>query len=503
MANKDVLDFPEVTDRDPDDIFYNIRGSGSGSDKKIQTENLFIVKIEDQTGFNSIIEYVSANRYKIIDSVIGVDMAYLAGGYQMAGATSPLSGGDLWGYIETNNCKNIKCDMGTFIDYSTTEGYFSVNTAGFYISNLELRGDISTASAVSYGFQFTSAAIDGVFFNCIVSNRKTNHSSFTGFGGSAATAAAVRSTKLINCVVREIHITTTTPIFCYCFKWCNNLLNCEVNGIYADDTATANYIYTFYYCSKLNNILISNIDSYFRIYGIGFCTSISNVKFHNIGDAARALSRMRLITNCSEVSNIIIDEANCTTGSLALFSASQCINNIKISNVTGSTVYCFDTCKNISASNVLGVVSSGECDTFRTCIDITACHADDIVSTGTVSLVGFIYCENISASMASNIVSTTGRAFGFYNCNYLSGCLIDTITGKHTSAVTGFYGSDYLTGCYTNTVSNVGTGSAEGFTNCLHVSSVSSTEALNAGNNFVDSDAAAIGTNFSCAAVFT
>ena len=79
--------------------------------------------ISNQTQFNSIMERVAANQYKIKDQYNSIYLKYAVAGYACVGGNSFLSGGDTWGYIETNNCARIVCEAGVTFDFADTVGY--------------------------------------------------------------------------------------------------------------------------------------------------------------------------------------------------------------------------------------------------------------------------------------------------------------------------------------------------------------------------------------------
>ena len=150
---------------------YKIDGSLQFLDK--------IVIIESQTEFNNIIERVAANQYKINDTIYALEFNNITNDYQVSGI---LSGGDSWGYIETNNCVTIKFNGGAFLDFENERGYLEINTDDCVLKNVNIQGTGTVASAITKSFLLNANRV--IFNNCKCSSRLSN-TTISGFEGSA------------------------------------------------------------------------------------------------------------------------------------------------------------------------------------------------------------------------------------------------------------------------------------------------------------------------------
>ena len=184
----------------PADIFCITQGGTSHQiDAEIIEYTINSHVVRTQEDFNNLLTRVAANQYKIKDGIYAVSFRPLAGGYKMHGGTSPLSGGDLWGYIETNQCTRVFFDPNTFIDMGTTIGYFKPNTANSIIENVYIKGD-DTGSADAIVQSFLISANDIRLIGCITSNRFSN----VDYYGFNNLSAGYRNNILTGCKVHTV-----------------------------------------------------------------------------------------------------------------------------------------------------------------------------------------------------------------------------------------------------------------------------------------------------------
>src|SRR3990167_6104864 len=92
----------------------------------LQAAGSFEYIVSSQTSFNSLIERVAANQYKIKDDYSSVYLKSIAGGYACTGSSSFLSGGDTYGYILTNNCKLMLAEGGATFSFGDERGYINI-----------------------------------------------------------------------------------------------------------------------------------------------------------------------------------------------------------------------------------------------------------------------------------------------------------------------------------------------------------------------------------------
>jgi len=340
----------------------------------IRMQPEYDIVVTNQSEFNAIITRNGANDYQISDDYKSV--LFQEGAYLCYGATSFLSGGDVYAVLKTNDCTHLVFENGAYFDVGGTAFYLETNTDYCRLDNVYIKGNVAAAVAAAQSFLLN--AYNVTYNNCKTSDRlSTTH--FSGFKGSG-TAAHNYTSRYSSCSAHTLTCATAAQTL-YGFNACYNLNNCIA---YAITSSGAGVGSGFYSCS--------------------------------------------ILSNC---------QAYSMTG-------------------TTSPVYGFNT------------------------------------------------CSIISTSYSYNLTSTTGGTAGFITCSILSSCYsnkIDATSGVSGNAH-GFYQCNYLSACQANDIDSAG-GIANGFYGCTYGSAIYTTEASNAGNDYMDTSDAAIVNKYSCPAIFT
>lgn len=350
--------------------------------------------VNSQSTFVSIIERVAANQYKFKNNYTSILFKPVTGGYSMVGVSSPLSGGDTWGYIETNDCSRLVFEGGTHINFASSIGYIKVDTDDCVLDGVAVSGDVAVAGAVVQSFLLAAHRVE--YRGCKTYDRNSNVD-FACFQGSGTALHNITS-KYTNCSVYTIDGSDKI----YGFKDCMNLSGCVVYDI----DGTGDNLIGIQSCINLSNCYVYDMESDDNnVYGIRFCDQV----------------------------------ANCT------------VEKIKAIGI--------------------GVVEG-----FGYNNQISACKAKEIDSNGG-SVTGFVYNSQISACLAKDIDGNTGDAHGFVFCTQISACEADDI----------------------DSVSGV----AEGFKDCSYGAALYTIEAINSGNDWIDTVDAQIVNKVSTPSVWT
>lgn len=360
-----------------------------------------------QATFNDCIVRVAANQYKIRDDIKSIYCANLSGGYLMTGGTSPLSGGDTWGYIETNNCKQVIFESGATLHMGNERGYIEVNTDDCYLLNVNIIGTGTVASAIAQSFLLNADRVS--HNNCKSSNRLSNASFFAFRGSSTAT-------QFLTCEYKgcSVELMDTSGSDFIAFYRGHNMVNCAVENI--TNTSAGNTIGCYSFCYAMSNCIAGNItvSSTTSCYCFGSCYEMSSCRAY-------------------------------------------------IANDSGGNFYAYSTCDEISGCDAFQIDSSaGDARGFESCDQMSSCNASQIDHSGSVAgknAYGFNACGNVSACKASNIDTNGagGEAYGFNDCEIISACLATTCNN-------GFNGCLGLSAC--EGTSN----SAQGFSACKRLS---------------------------------
>lgn len=402
--------------------------------------------VSSQAQFNDIIDRVAANQYKIKDQYRSVFLEYIDDGFQMSGTSSPLSGGDTWGYIETNNCSLFSADPVTYIDFGDTQGYIEVNTDDCALKNIGVQGTGLVASAINRSFLLNAYRVN--FMGCRTSNRLSNANPFAGFEGSS-TADHNYTSSYTGCKVEACDNSNTIAGF----YLCKNLNNCSASDL---ETSASN-VMGFYQCDNISNAIVDAIDS-------------------------TAAGTAKGMYQCNSISNSLLRDID--SGATIAYGFDDCdeISSSKATDIQGVVqAFGFNNSNNISCSKA-DAIDSNNSFGFSSCKRISSCEANDIDAVNESD--GFKSCDMISACFADNITSTSGNAYGFSSCNSVSACNANSITSASADA-RGFDSCKYISANYVGTIT-ASSGTAEGYRSCSYVSAVDTVAAANTLNSLVD-----------------
>lgn len=456
----------------------------------------FDVIISSQPMFNNIVERVSANRYRIKDQYKSVYFKTFSGGFKMAGASSPLSGGDTWGYLETNQTILLFCENGETLDFGNTQGYLKITTDYCSLYNCSIIGLGTVASAISYSFLNAANYVN--FFNCKTYNRLSS-TNFTGFEGGSTTNQ--RTSKYMGCCVYS-NISSGGNITG--FSNCANLSNCYVTSCTTSFAGAK--VQGFYTCNQISNCSVFNINtSTFDFYGFYLCNQISNCL---IKDITASSGDVFGFNTCVCISNCLCDTLSMTSdgylyGYYTCEELASCKSLNFSSNSNVSTIG-FSNCQNITSCLCYSftTTNTGPLFGFHTCLLLSSCNVTNF--SGSSSFIrGFYSCVQISSCRAYQLTVTSGNtAYGFDSCDIISACYATTITTVDGSAI-GFVLCKRLAACKVDSITASGTGSFEGFRVCTHGSSLYTVVATNAGNDYMDTTDVDITNKISCEVPFT
>ncbi len=315
--------------------------------------------VTNQVTFNSMIERVAANQYKIKDDYSSVYMKAVTGGYACSGGSSFLSSGDTWGYIETNNCTLLKCEPTASFHFGNTQGYIEVDTDDCYMDGVTVEGTGTVAAAITQSFLLNA---NRVTFNSCKTHTRLSNADYVGFQGSGTDLHNITSCY-DNCNVYNIDGTDKI----YAYKDCHNLTNCIVDNI----NGTVDDIIGFGSCSRITNGVVIDIaaSGAGNVTGYNDCKNISSSKAKQI-DAA-------------------------STGAAAGF----------------------DLCIMLSSCDVIDVDSdSGSAYGFKSCYYGSVCRVEDVDSSSS-SANGFDSCKYLTSCTASS-----NGTDGYNDCDGLNGC---------------------------------------------------------------------------------
>lgn len=427
-------------------------------------DSIYDYVIKSQEDFNFIIDRVAANQYKIKDNFKSIYFRFLLNGYQMSGV---LSGGDTWGYIETNDCKNLIFEEDAFIDFNATPGYLEINTDNCYLQNTWIQGDGAIPAAIQRSFLLN--ALHVLFLNCKTSNRKSNVL-FNCFEGSANSNQR-QTTKYIGCHVFDIATNNEVRAF-YNIE---NIISCIVKDI----STSVLIVYGFHTCSSITAGRVQNISStgthVIAFYnGTKIADSLAFLLVSTSG-VSHGFQNFAKLTNCSAKGFDAVIEAN---GFYECSDLSSC-NTEGLDCTTGDSVG-FNLCKQLASCYVFNLRSlSGtvghDAIGYKECRNITGSYAYQILQTSNGLAAGFENCIDISGCEVNDIDATNGNAYGLFNCEEISACTINDIISSSGSG----YG---IHTCYTIGNCKVSSCSTDGVNNCEGV--VNNKSINNTGNGF-------------------
>jgi hypothetical protein len=319
----------------------------------IRMQPEYDVVITTQAEFNAIITRNGVNDYQISDNYKSV--LFREGAYLCYGATSFLSGGDVYGVLKTNDCTHLVFENGAYFDVGGTAFYLETNTDYCKLDNVYIKGNVAAAVAATQSFLLN--AYNVTYNNCKTSDRlSTTH--FNGFKGSA-TAAHNYTSRYSSCSVFTLTCATAAQNL-YGFNACYNLSNCLA---YAINSSGAGNSGGFNACS-----ILANCSAY----------SLTGTTANVVG-----------FLSCTVLTSCYAYDMTLTTGVIAGFQScsilSSCYANKIDSTVAGGTVYGYFTCTILSA-----------------------CQANDIDRVG-ADPYGFNTCTYMSASYTAEAVNSNNN----------------------------------------------------------------------------------------------
>lgn len=444
--------------------------------------------ISSQGQLNDIVERVAANRYQIKSDYKAIFIRSTVGDYALASATSYLSGGDTWGYLETNQASLICCEPDAGFNFGDTIGYVRVNTDDAVIHNMHLKGTASAPAALTRSFLLAANRV--LFFSCKVSDRLAN-SNFTGFEGSL-TAIHNDNSKYVGCSVESL-TSSATPSG---FDGCKNISDCYVYDL--ESTATA--VYGFFQCDQLSNCIVSKLDNATANDAVGFqsCNQISNCYTTDLDGL-----NIRGFSGCKRMSGCYAFDLQATGGDARGFLSCSQMSGCYAKQIDSDTnAYGFNACLQMSACLAEDIDGTGGNATgFYNSTEVTGCRAYDIAATGAFVAKGFDACLRISACQVQQIDSSSGNAIGFNSCSVMSSCFVIDVDADSGDAY-GIYLSTYISSSYATDIDSA-SGTAEGIKSCTHIAAAHSTEASNTGNDWINTDDGDVTNKWSIQNIFT
>jgi hypothetical protein len=498
------------------------------SDTRDQLKSIFLrlttsfdVVVASQAMFNNILERVSANKYQIKSLYKSVYLKNISGGYKMSGASSILSGGDTWGYIQTNQCTLVFGEPSGYIDMGDTRGYIEVNSDNCSLYNIHVLG-LNAAFVVNLNYSFLLNANYVTYINCKSSLRYASggHGSFTG----SMTDSHNRTSKYIGCSVYDSRDFGGSF---YGFNRCYNLSDCYVSNLLSDGDVAA-----FTQCININNSFVYNLQCMANpTYAFFGCSLISNCYIEKLDTTTGAL---KVFYGCQKISNCYITDIDTTSGTLSGFENCKQISNCDINDVdtTGAEIYCFNNCYDIGNCYLYDIQTGGNniLYGFFQCDQISGSYLKQFDTTGNLGLYGFFQCNQISSCKIEDFDATNGDIRAIYSCYQISSVYIyDIQTAANAGSCKGFYQCyqisacrvnqvDQTTGaglayafdscqqisaCNANDIDSGGGGTAEGFHACVYGAALFTNEAANSGNDWIDTVDASIANKVSTPSVWT
>lgn len=442
--------------------------------------------VSSQITFNNIIEKVAANHYQIKSDYRSAFFKNVTGGYN---CTSWLSGGDTWGYIDTNQCSHIEFEAGAYIGCANTGFYLNINTTYALIENVWIRGN-GAGGAITKSFKLAASNVK--YINCKASDRYDGTSAIIGFQGSGIAANDDTSTYTNCSVYNQTNDTTGDNTG---FYQCKNLISCYVDTITANNVACT--ISGFRECYNITNCNVTNLTCAGISYAFKTCGRANNIYIEFIGgSSAYGLYQCERISNA----DILSITGNTTFGCGAYLS--NYLNNIKVNGITstGLTGYGFNDCDYVSNCTVDTMVNAGlGSKGYDQCYQVSNCYVTMPATSGFA--YGFSNCTILTGCRAYNVQSTNDDAYGFELCENLAGC--NATNTKHTGAVAGkdgvgFDACDYVSSCSSSGSTTGGAGGlAEGFHACLYIAACNPVELTNTLNDYVNTDDASVTNKYS------
>lgn len=188
----------------------------------ILTNSSYDRVINSLTDFADVVERVAANQYKIKNEYTSLFFRKISGDIVVS---TMLSGGDTWGYLETNNCILLEMEQGAYFSCGDSRFYIEVNTDHTYLKNVYVKGTGSSAASIQRSFLLSADYV--VFDNCRASDRLSDVS-MCGFEESS-TSSNNETSLFRNC--KTYNLTGDNNVgYRNGFSFCYNLDKCFDDG---------------------------------------------------------------------------------------------------------------------------------------------------------------------------------------------------------------------------------------------------------------------------------
>jgi hypothetical protein len=313
----------------------------------ISNPDPYDIIVSTQAEFNALFTRQGANHYHIHDDYKTVLVKNFTGGYLCDGPMSFLSGGDTWGYVQTNLCTHLKFENGAYWNVGDSLFYLEANTSDCKLENVWIRGIGTAAVALTRSFYATGVRM--TFDNCKTSNRYSN-TLFNGFEGSNVVATDITN-KYVNCSSYSLNCTNNLSGFKYCY----NLSSC-----------------------------------------LSYSLSVSGVGMYSMG-----FRECRNLVSC--IAYNIFSDASIGSGFYTCYQLSACYS-FTISSTTGGATG-FHGCELLSGCYANTMDSGSSANGFYSCDYMSACKANDIDAP---TFFGFNSC-NYGSSLYTDEVANSGN----------------------------------------------------------------------------------------------
>lgn len=402
----------------------------------------YIVSSQEQ--FNALIERTGANTYRYIDGVTSIFFKYVEGGYAVAGGSSFLSGGDTWGELQSNACKVINCETGTYFNSNNSPSSFTFNTLNGVFENFEFRYDGNLFhSSVAGGMSTIKVTAKAQISNILVQNpyhqNATTYTAFTvgtgnatnctaknlkGSTGASTTRGFNSAAFLLNCLVDTIEVVSggagTQQITG--FQGTLSSVNCKVIKISGTGVggAHAQNVYGFFFCSNAINCSVDELTG-LNVVGttgdfLGFVNSDDLFNCDVVGYTSCVMNQTGF-SSCDKLTSCRASSMSTTIGKIA-YGYSNCtqLENCEAFTIqTASSFVCagYKLCHLLTncRGNAIGLAGSATLNAvFLSCGRLLNCTAQSSVN-------GFRFCSAIQNGYALSNVSV-----GFASCWPIWGC---------------------------------------------------------------------------------
>lgn len=379
--------------------------------------------IDSQASFNSIIERVGANQYKIKDDIKSVYFKTPSSGYySVAGVESPLSNGDSWGYLQTNNCIKLEFQAGCYLYAGDTQFYLEVNTNYCEVKKCYIKGLGTTPSAILYSYHITGYYTR--LISCLTSDRITSNN-FISFDANNGTEAQKYTRYFYDCHTFNMKSNGTGSAYLTGFMYCYNSNNCSIVN-FQNQTDYSCGVDGFVHCDNSYNLTIDTVEAYYcyLVYGDKISNiKISNIIVHTSGDLVSG-------KNLNDVYLYNITNDNTGSGADYLTGISQVVGGsgfyIDTISCNGSIVYAINDIQGVSGIKVVNVDGLSAGDNAYGVYNAVGCSGIYITTIdGVGNAYGMSNSKACSGVYITDIDSSGGTAYGFYGCSYLAAVWTD------------------------------------------------------------------------------